>query len=56
MIRAVGRENVMVIATLDKLHDLAGPLRVDSGDDECDRMLAGFIRVITGERDGSYGR
>ena len=51
VIRAVGRENVMVIATLDKLHDLAGPLRVDSGDDECDRMLAGFIRVITGERE-----
>jgi len=51
VIRAVGRDNVMVIATLDKLHALGGPLRVDTGDHECDRILAGHLRVITGERE-----
>jgi predicted polyphosphate/ATP-dependent NAD kinase len=49
--RAVGRENIIVIATLDKLHALGGPLRVDTGDQECDRLLSGYLRVITGERE-----
>lgn len=51
VIRAVGRDNIMVIATLDKLHALGGPLRVDTGDPECDLLLAGYLRVITGERE-----
>jgi len=51
VIRAVGRENIIVIATLDKLHALGGPLRVDTGDQECDRLLSGHLRVITGERE-----
>lgn len=51
VIRAVGRDNIMVIATLDKLHAMDGPLRVDTGDPECDRLLAGYVRVITGERE-----
>jgi predicted polyphosphate/ATP-dependent NAD kinase len=51
VIRAVGRDNIIVIATLDKLHALGGPLRVDTGDAECDRLLAGYLRVITGERE-----
>ena len=51
VIRAVGRDNIIVIATLDKLHAMDGPLRVDTGDPECDRLLAGYVRVITGERE-----
>jgi predicted polyphosphate/ATP-dependent NAD kinase len=51
IIRAVGRENIMVIATLDKLHALEGPLRVDTGDPECDQLLEGYVRVITGARE-----
>ncbi len=51
VIKAVGRDNIMVIATLDKLHALGGPLRVDTGDPECDQLLAGYFRVITGERE-----
>jgi predicted polyphosphate/ATP-dependent NAD kinase len=51
IIRAVGRENIMVIATLDKLHTLEGPLRVDTGDPECDQLLEGYVRVLTGARE-----
>jgi predicted polyphosphate/ATP-dependent NAD kinase len=51
VIRAVGRDNIIIIATLDKLHALDGPLRVDTGDPECDRFLQGYVRVITGERE-----
>jgi predicted polyphosphate/ATP-dependent NAD kinase len=51
IIRAVGPENIMVIATLDKLHALGGPLRVDTGDPDCDELLEGHVRVITGARE-----
>jgi predicted polyphosphate/ATP-dependent NAD kinase len=51
VIQAVGRDNIIVIATLDKLHALGGPLRVDTGDPGCDRLLEGYVRVITGERE-----
>ncbi len=51
VIQVVGRDNIIIVATLDKLHALDGPLRVDTGDSECDRLLAGYVRVITGERE-----
>jgi len=52
IIRKVGRDNVIVVATPEKLASLRGaPLLVDSGDEEVDRMLSGYIRVVTG-----YGR
>jgi predicted polyphosphate/ATP-dependent NAD kinase len=51
VIRAVGCDNIIIIATLDKLHALDGPMRVDTGDPECDRLLEGYVRVITGERE-----
>jgi hypothetical protein len=47
VIRIVGRENIIVIATLDELHGLDGPLRVDTGGDECARLLEGYVRVVT---------
>jgi predicted polyphosphate/ATP-dependent NAD kinase len=51
VIRAVGRPNIVVVATPSKLAALGGdPLLVDTGDDATDAMLAGYVRVVTGYR------
>jgi predicted polyphosphate/ATP-dependent NAD kinase len=48
----VGAANVLVVATPAKLAGLGGrPLRVDTGDLEVDRSLAGHAHVITGHRE-----
>jgi len=49
VIRKVGRENVMVIATPHKL-GLTPVLKVDTGDMVLNDKLRGYIRVITGYR------
>lgn len=52
LIKQIGKENIIVIATKTKLAALQGrPLVVDSGDPELDRALAGVIAVITGYHD-----
>ncbi|WP_234995044.1 ATP-NAD kinase family protein [Microbulbifer donghaiensis] len=52
VLRAVGRDNLIVVATKTKVTELGGrPLLVDSGDPELDEQWSGFIRVITGYRD-----
>jgi len=52
VIRAVGRENIVVAATPAKLATLRGkPLLVDTGDPKLDEELSGYTRVIT-----DYGR
>jgi predicted polyphosphate/ATP-dependent NAD kinase len=56
VLRAVGRENIVVIATLDKLHALGGPLVVDTGDPDCDGALSGHLRVMVGERESVVWR
>jgi predicted polyphosphate/ATP-dependent NAD kinase len=49
VIRRVGRENIIVISTSDKLNALRmQPLLVDTGDDEVDALLAGHFTVVTG--------
>jgi predicted polyphosphate/ATP-dependent NAD kinase len=48
VVRAVGKENIIVVATPSKLASLGGrPLLVDTGDEALDRELSGFIRVVT---------
>jgi predicted polyphosphate/ATP-dependent NAD kinase len=50
VIQQVGKANIMVIATKNKIQQLA-TLRVDTGDLEVDDTLRGYIRVITDYRE-----
>ena len=52
IIRKVGKENIMIVASKDKLVALQPlPLRVDTGDPELDLELCGYTQVITGWED-----
>lgn len=52
LIRAIGRENFIVIATKTKITALEGrPLLVDSNDPVLDIEWQGYIQVVTGYRD-----
>lgn len=52
LIRMVGKQNLLLVATKAKLQGLNGrPLISDSGDTELDDMLVGPIPVITGFHD-----
>jgi predicted polyphosphate/ATP-dependent NAD kinase len=53
VIKLVGKKNLIVIATKDKLLSLDGPLLVDTGDSDCDNSLSGYIRVTTGYNEES---
>ena len=49
VIRQVGSDNIIIVATRNKLHSLEGrPLRADTGDIELDAELAGMKQIITG--------
>ena len=50
VIKSVGKENVIVVATRDKLDELKC-LRVDTGEADIDGMLRGYIKVITDYRE-----
>lgn len=52
VIRRLGRDNIIIVATKSKLESLNGrPLIVDSGDPDLDAELAGLIPVVTGYHD-----
>ncbi len=52
LIRRIGRDNIIIVATKAKLQALNGrPLICDTGDSELDHQLSGFIKVITGYND-----
>lgn len=49
VIRRVGINNIIIVATKDKINGLRGaPLLVDSGDQELDIQLSGYHSIITG--------
>ncbi|MEH6584166.1 MAG: ATP-NAD kinase family protein [Halioglobus sp.] len=52
VIRAVGRENIIIVAAKSKIAALdERPLLVDTNDTELDRELSGFWPIITGYQD-----
>lgn len=49
LINIIGKENIIIVSTLDKIASLRGnPLLVDTGDRLVDASLKGYIRIITG--------
>lgn len=52
VIRCVGKDNIFIVATKQKINSLYGqPLLVDTGDEETDKELSGYYRIITGYRE-----
>ncbi|MFO7706124.1 MAG: ATP-NAD kinase, partial [Halopseudomonas sp.] len=52
IVRAVGLDNLLVVATKSKLTTLAGrPFLLDSGDPQLDEELTGLRRVLSGYRE-----
>lgn len=52
LIRLIGKENIIVVATKTKLQALSGrPLIADTGDLLLDQELSGHIKVVTGYKD-----
>jgi len=52
VIKAIGRDNIMLLATKSKLQQLNGrPLLADTGDQALDKALHGLLHVLTGYND-----
>lgn len=52
VVRAIGRDNILLIASKTKLQQLDGrPLLADSGDATLDKQLTGLINILTGYND-----
>jgi predicted polyphosphate/ATP-dependent NAD kinase len=51
VIKKVGKDNIIIVASEDKIISLKGnPLLVDTNDEEINEMLKGYFRVTTGYR------
>ncbi len=49
VIKQIGKNNIVILATKNKINTIIGkPLRVDTGDEHVDKLLTGYMRVITG--------
>jgi predicted polyphosphate/ATP-dependent NAD kinase len=52
IIKRVGKKRIIVVATRSKLQSIdGGVLKVDTGDAEADKMLKGYIKVVTDYRE-----
>jgi len=52
VISSVGKDNIIIVATPNKIDSLEGrPLFVDTGDEKTDRWLSGYFRIFTSYRD-----
>ncbi len=52
VLKNVGKNNIIVIATKQKISELHGnPFLTDTGDEYTDRMLSGYTKVITGYKE-----
>jgi predicted polyphosphate/ATP-dependent NAD kinase len=57
VIRTIGRENIIIVATKQKLHALKQrPLVCDTSDPTLDEALSGVIEITTGYRDKVFYR
>ena len=51
VIKKVGKENIIIVASENKIISLKGnPLLVDTDDEEINKMLKGYFRITTGYR------
>ncbi|WP_455280587.1 ATP-NAD kinase family protein [[Eubacterium] cellulosolvens] len=49
VIKKVGKDNIIIVASEDKIISLRGnPLLVDTNDEEINKMLKGYFRITTG--------
>lgn len=52
VIREIGKENIIIIATKTKLAALdSRPLIADTGDESLDQALSGYLPIVTGYKD-----
>lgn len=52
VIRRVGKENIMIVASKDKMLSLIGTsLYVDTGDEEINKTMCGYYKITTGYED-----
>jgi len=57
VIERVGKHNIIIVATAEKLSSLRGrPLLVDTGDAATDSHLRGYYRIVTGYRENTVYR